>query len=57
MPLQEEGSMDRFIQNENIQRYRKLLERATDESQRQQLLKLLSEEEMKSRRLESPEER
>jgi rubrerythrin len=57
MPLQQEGSMDRFIQSENIQRYRKLLERATDESQRQQLLKLLSEEEMKSPRVESPQER
>jgi hypothetical protein len=57
MPLRQEGSMDRFIRSENIQRYRKLLERATDESQRQQLLKLLSEEAMKSPRVESPQER
>jgi hypothetical protein len=38
-----------FVQRQNIQRYRDLLTRATDESQRQMLLQLLAEEEAKER--------
>jgi hypothetical protein len=33
LPLQKEGSLDRFIQDRDIQRYRQLLERVTDETQ------------------------
>jgi len=47
MPLARDGNMDRFIQRENIRRYQKLLERASDESQRQTLLKLLADEKAK----------
>jgi hypothetical protein len=49
--------MDQFIQRENIHRYQKLLERATDENQRQLLLKLLSEEMAKRANGHPPTER
>jgi len=39
--------MERFIHRKNIEHYRKLLAETTDEAQRQQLLKLLAEEERK----------
>jgi hypothetical protein len=39
--------MDQFIHRQNLQNYRKLLAETTDETQRAQLLKLLSEEEAK----------
>jgi hypothetical protein len=34
-----------FIRCQNIERYRRLLEHVTDETQRQQIIKLLAEEE------------
>lgn len=37
--------MERFIHNENIRRYRKLLEEETDEARRNAIRKLLAEEE------------
>ena len=37
--------MERFIHNENIRRYRKLLEEETDEEKRNIIRKLLAEEE------------
>jgi hypothetical protein len=43
--------MLRFIHEENIRRYRKLLEGTTDPEKRQMLLKLLAEEEAKDRPL------
>jgi hypothetical protein len=55
-PLKQEGGMDRLIQSENIRCCQKLPERVTDESQRRLLLKLLSEEEVKSERVQSPKE-
>ena len=39
--------MDRFIHRENLQRLRRLLAETEDESQRQQVSKLLAEEEAK----------
>lgn len=40
--------MDRFIHRLNIEHYEKLLERTTDEAERQRILKLLEEERAKS---------
>jgi hypothetical protein len=39
--------MEQFIHRENLQRLRRLLTETADESQRQQILKLLAEEESK----------
>jgi len=39
--------MDRFIHDKNLDHFRKKLAETTDERQRQQLLKLLAEEEAK----------
>jgi len=39
--------MERFIHNENIRRYRKLLEQEQDEEKRNIIRKLLAEEEAK----------
>jgi hypothetical protein len=39
--------MDRFINNENIRRYRQLASEATTEAQRSKLLALLAEEQAK----------
>ncbi len=49
--------MDRFIQDRNIQRYRKLLVRVSDETQRAVLLKLLANEEAKQAGGQPPKER
>ena len=42
--------MDRFIRAENVKRYRKLLERVTDEEHRKHIKRLLVEEERKQMR-------
>lgn len=39
--------MDRSVARLNIEHYKRLLERETDEARRQQLLRLLAEEEAK----------
>jgi hypothetical protein len=39
--------MERFVHNQNIERYRRLLLEPMDEARRQQILKLLVEEEAK----------
>jgi rubrerythrin len=49
--------MDEFIQRESIHRYQKLLDRVTDENQRQVLLNLLSEEKNKRPKDHPPTER
>jgi hypothetical protein len=41
--------MDQFVHRRNLERYRELLARATDEGQRRQIFKLLAEEEEKDR--------
>jgi hypothetical protein len=40
-------AMERFIHNENIRHYRKLLEKERDEEKRNIIRKLLAEEEVK----------
>jgi hypothetical protein len=39
--------MDRFVNQQNIARYRKLASEATDATQRQQIMRLLADEEAK----------
>ena len=41
--------MDKFIRSENVVRYRRLLERVTEQSDRQQILHLLAEEQQKQK--------
>jgi hypothetical protein len=41
--------MDKFIRSQNVKRYRRLLERVTDESDRQQIFYLLAEEQQKQK--------
>jgi hypothetical protein len=41
--------MERFVSQQNIERYRKLLDISTDEPQRRMILKLLAEEQEKFR--------
>lgn len=41
--------MEHFVHRENLQRLRRLLAETTDEAQRQQVMKLLAEEEAKDR--------
>jgi hypothetical protein len=52
-------AMDRFVNRENIDRYRRLANESTDAAERLQLMKLLAEEEAKfklelSRRGDAP---
>ena len=41
--------MGEFIRSQNVKRYRRLLERVTDESDRQQITNLLAEERQKQK--------
>ena len=41
--------MDQFVRSQNVERYRRLLERVTDESDRQQIINLLAEERKKQK--------
>ena len=41
--------MERFIRCQNVERYRRLLERVTEQSDRQTILNLLAEERQKQR--------
>jgi bacterioferritin (cytochrome b1) len=47
--------MERFIALENIKRYRRLLDFASDEIQRRQIMNLLVDEEERAKELESLE--
>ena len=42
-----EATVDRFVNRENIKRYRQLASEATDETERARIMKLLAEEEAK----------
>jgi hypothetical protein len=42
-------NMDQFLRSKNIERYRRLLERVTEESDRQQIINLLAEERQKQK--------
>jgi len=44
-----EPNMDRFIRCQNVERYRRLLERVTEESVRQTIFNLLAEEQQKQK--------
>lgn len=46
--------MERFVRRHNLEHFRKLLAETTDEAKRQQLLKLLAEEEAKEMREKPP---
>jgi hypothetical protein len=41
--------MGEFIRSQNVKRYRRLLERVTDESDRQHIINLLAEERQKQK--------
>ena len=41
--------MDKFIRSQNVGRYRRLLERVTEESERQVIINLLAEEQQKQK--------
>ena len=41
--------MDEFIRSQNVKRYHRLLERVTDESDRQQIFNLLAEGQQKQK--------
>ena len=41
--------MDQFVRSQNVKRYRRLLERVTDESDRPQIINLLAEERQKQK--------
>jgi hypothetical protein len=49
-----EANMDRFIRRENVERYRRLLERVTEELDRQKIFDLLAEEQQKQRNAGDP---
>jgi hypothetical protein len=46
--------MGEFIRSQNVKRYRRLLERVTDESDRQQIINLLAEERQKQKDARDP---
>ena len=48
-PHETEANMDQFIRSQNVDRYCHLLERVTDESHREQIIKLLAEERQKQK--------
>ena len=41
--------MGEFVRSQNVARYRRLLERVTDESERQQIINMLAEERQKQK--------
>jgi hypothetical protein len=42
-------NMDRFIRRQNVALYRRLLERVTEESERQKIINLLTQEQQKQK--------
>jgi hypothetical protein len=49
-----EANMDRFIRRQNVERYRRLLERVTEESDRQTITNLLAEERQRQKEADDP---
>ena len=49
-----EANMDQFIRRQNVERYRRLLERVTEESDRQRITNLLVEERQKQKDAHDP---
>ena len=52
--LSTEANMDQFVRSQNVARYRRLLERVTEESDRQTIIKLLAEEQHKQKAAGDP---
>jgi hypothetical protein len=50
-----ESAMERYIKNENIRRYRKLLEEETDDQKRKTIRQLLADEEANESHRTKPE--
>jgi hypothetical protein len=48
------ANMDQFIRSQNVARYRRLLERVTEESDRQTIFNLLAEEQQKQKNAGDP---
>jgi hypothetical protein len=46
--------MDRFVRSQNVERYFRLLDRVTDEQDRQQIIRLLAEEQQKQKTAGDP---
>jgi hypothetical protein len=46
--------MGEFIRSQSVERYRRLLERVTDESDRQQIIDLLAQERQKQKNAGDP---
>ena len=46
--------MDKFIRSQNVERYRRLLERLTEQSDRQLIINLLAEEQNKQKSAGDP---
>jgi hypothetical protein len=46
--------MDRFVRGQNVEHYRRLLERLTDETERQKVFNLLAEEQQKQKDADDP---
>jgi hypothetical protein len=42
--------MERFIRSQNVERFRRLLERVTEQSDRQKIMNLLADESQKAKR-------
>ncbi len=49
-----ETSMDRFVRRQNVERYCKLLERVTEDADRQRIINLLAEEQRKQKVADDP---
>ena len=49
-----EADVERFIRRQNVEHYRRLQERMTEESDRQTILKLLTEEQKKQKDAHDP---
>ena len=52
--LSTESNMDQFVRSQNVARYRRLLERVTEESDRQTIIKLLAEAQHKQKVASDP---
>jgi hypothetical protein len=44
-----EANVDQFIRRQNVERYRRLLQRVTEESDRQKVINLLAQERQKQK--------
>jgi hypothetical protein len=54
VPMLSHESIDKFARHQNVERYRRLLEKITDENQRDHLLKLFADAKQKQKDAEDP---